>query len=99
MKEHTVSLKWSPDNELLLEENSLRDIKSNEVLVKVISCGICGSDLKILKHGNPRLVQGRIMGHEIAGEIIQVGPNINVFKIGVAAATRFLKGLPKGCDV
>jgi len=82
MKEHTVSLKWSLNNELILEENSLRDIKSNEVLVKVISCGICGSDLKILKHGNPRLGQGRIMGHEIAGEIIQVGPNVNVFKIG-----------------
>ena len=34
------------------------------VLVDVVSAGICGSDLHLIDHG---LVEGRILGHEIAG--------------------------------
>lgn len=47
-------------------------LKKNHILIKIKSCGICGSDLKILKGKNKRIKNGRIIGHEIAGEICKV---------------------------
>ena len=62
------------DNEgLKIQENEIIDINEDQLLVKVMSCGICGSDIKILKYGNSRVTSGRIMGHEISGKVVKVG--------------------------
>ena len=82
MEKKSNSLKWSLTNGLKLDNNILPEIENEEVLVKVYSCGICGSDIKILNYGNSRISPGRIMGHEIAGEIVQIGANVDKFKIG-----------------
>ena len=71
------------DNEgLKIQENEIIDINEDQLLVKVMSCGICGSDIKILKYGNSRVTSGRIMGHEISGEVVKVGALIKDYKIG-----------------
>ena len=57
-------------------------VKSNELLVKVHGCFICGSDLKTLKFGNSRISKDRVMGHEIAGTVVEVDSNVEGFKIG-----------------
>jgi L-gulonate 5-dehydrogenase len=44
----------------------------DEVLVKVRSAGICGSDIGAYKGINPLVSYPRIIGHEIAGEIVEV---------------------------
>lgn len=46
----------------------------NEVLIKVRSMGICGSDIGAFKGTNPLVKYPRIIGHEIAGEVLAV-PN------------------------
>lgn len=43
------------------------------ILVRVDSCGICGSDLRILSNGYRRVPLPQIMGHEIAGTVERVG--------------------------
>lgn len=63
-------------------ENTLGEISEGQVLLKVFSCAVCGSDVRILAHGNPRVKYPQIMGHEIAGEIVQVGKGVDNFKIG-----------------
>ena len=44
--------------------------KKSEILIEVKSCGICGSDLKILDFGSSRVKSGTVLGHEISGKII-----------------------------
>lgn len=48
---------------------------SNEVLIRVRACGICGSDLKIQDNQHP-YTPPVVIGHEFAGEITEVGGNV-----------------------
>ncbi|MFA4015861.1 MAG: hypothetical protein RUDDFDWM_000955 [Candidatus Fervidibacterota bacterium] len=58
-------------------------VKSDwEMLVRVKACAICGSDVRIFHHGNPRVKPPAILGHEIAGEVVEVGRAITDFKVG-----------------
>src|ERR1700676_197810 len=57
-----------------------------ELLVKVAACGICGSDLHIYEWelGAERAVASlpAVLGHEPAGEVVEVGSRVGGFKVG-----------------
>jgi 2-desacetyl-2-hydroxyethyl bacteriochlorophyllide A dehydrogenase len=55
-----------------------------EALVKVRYCGICGSDMGIIGGTHPRAKPPLILGHEFAGEIVELRPDENktTFKSG-----------------
>ncbi len=64
----------------------LRDVPcprpdAGEVLVRVRACGICGSDLKIQEDQHP-YTPPVIIGHEFAGEIIEVGATVRGWDTG-----------------
>jgi len=62
-----------------LEEMSVPQIGSDEILIRVYASGICGSDLMEWY----RLPKAPIvLGHEIAGEVVEVGDNVSKFKTG-----------------
>jgi L-iditol 2-dehydrogenase len=48
-----------------------------EVKIRVRNCSTCGTDAKIYRHGHHHLVPPRVIGHEIAGEIVEVGPSVH----------------------
>jgi L-gulonate 5-dehydrogenase len=50
--------------------------KLGEVLLRTMRAGICGSDLHIFHGSNPFARYPRIIGHEFAGEIEAVGPDV-----------------------
>ncbi|MDR2434039.1 MAG: alcohol dehydrogenase catalytic domain-containing protein [Treponema sp.] len=52
------------------------------VLVKVHSCAVCGSDIRIFHHGNSRVNPPQILGHESSGEVVEAGANVTRFKKG-----------------
>jgi L-iditol 2-dehydrogenase len=52
------------------------------MVIRVHTCSVCGSDLRIFHHGNPRVKPPQILGHEIAGEVVAVGANVHRFKVG-----------------
>ena len=54
----------------------------NQILIRVKACATCGTDAKIFNHGHPRLTPPQIIGHEIAGEIVEIGARVNNFKVG-----------------
>jgi len=56
-----------------------------EVLVAVRKAGVCGSDLHRFLHGVPRY-NFRILGHEFAGEVAEVGPGVDGVQPGDAVA-------------
>ena len=56
--------------------------EKDQVLIKVRSAGICGSDIGAYKGVNPLVTYPRIIGHEIAGEVVEVGDDETEFKVG-----------------
>ena len=54
----------------------------DELKIRVESCATCGTDAKIFGHGHPRLNPPQIIGHEIAGEIIEVGEDTSGYSLG-----------------
>jgi threonine dehydrogenase-like Zn-dependent dehydrogenase len=58
-------------------------IRDDEVLVKVMACGICGTDVHAYKKGSGAKPQKRLIpGHEFSGEVAHVGPGIQGLKSG-----------------
>ncbi|GHV26129.1 alcohol dehydrogenase [Spirochaetia bacterium] len=55
---------------------------ADSVLVKVHACAVCGSDIRIFHHGNSRVKPPQILGHESAGEVVEVGANVTRVKKG-----------------
>lgn len=62
-----------------LEEMQVPQIGSEEILIRVYASGICGSDL-MEWYRLPKAPL--VLGHEIAGEIVEVGGNVSKFKTG-----------------
>jgi L-iditol 2-dehydrogenase len=54
----------------------------HEILIRVKTCATCGTDAKIFNHGHPRLKPPQIIGHEIAGEVVELGSKITGFAVG-----------------
>jgi L-iditol 2-dehydrogenase len=48
----------------------------DEVKLRVRQCSTCGTDVKIFNHGHHHLVPPRVIGHEIAGEVVEAGANV-----------------------
>jgi L-iditol 2-dehydrogenase len=78
---NNFALKYNKKNVLKLEHQKINYINKNETLIKIHSCGICGSDLKIIKNGSSRVKKNTILGHEISGEIVSTKSN-EYFKKG-----------------
>ena len=71
--------KWFNNNDIRIEEVPTPRPGPGEMLVKVISCGICGSDI-VEWYRLPRapLVQG----HEIGAEVVDIGESLTKYKTG-----------------
>lgn len=63
-----------------VESVPVPEIGTGEVLVRVGACGICGTDIKKIQHGFVKPPQ--ILGHEIAGTIVAVGPGVSGWRPG-----------------
>jgi 2-desacetyl-2-hydroxyethyl bacteriochlorophyllide A dehydrogenase len=69
--------------ELVIQDLHQPEIKNpDDVLVKVKRVGICGSDMHIYHGTNPLATYPRIPGHEVAGEVVEVGSAVKNVKPG-----------------
>lgn len=67
-------------NDVRLETVPVPKIGPGELLVRVHTCGICGTDLKKISTGSHSAP--RIFGHEIAGQIVALGDGVRSFAVG-----------------
>jgi len=78
MKKMRVAMYYN-NNDVRITKMPIPTINDDELLVKVQASGICGSDVmewyRIKK-------APRVLGHEIAGDIIKVGKNVKQYKVG-----------------
>ncbi len=56
--------------------------EKNNVLVKIKAAGICGSDGGIYHGTNAAATYPRVIGHEMVGEVVEVGPSARKVKVG-----------------
>ena len=79
-----------------------------DVVVRIDTTTICGTDLHILHGDVPTVDAGRILGHEAVGTVTEVGPAVTSFAVGdrvlVPAITRCgrcgycVQGMPSHCQ-
>src|SRR6202166_549522 len=67
-------------NDVRLEEVPVPEIGAGEILVRVHTCGICGTDLKKIATGSHSAP--RIFGHETSGVVARVGDRVRKFSVG-----------------
>jgi len=67
---------------MAVEERPIPKCPEDGLLIRVHACGICGGDVRNFQNGLKDGVNNQIMGHEIAGEIIETGEGVIRFKIG-----------------
>jgi L-iditol 2-dehydrogenase len=67
-------------NDVRVETMPVPEIGAGEVLVKIDTCGICGTDLKKIHTGSHDAP--RVFGHEMAGTIARVGESVSGFAVG-----------------
>ena len=77
-----------PD-EIFLVDKPVPQPAAAEVLVRIDAVAICATDLEILRHGVPAMVEGGLpfhknftIGHEYMGTVVKLGPAVDEFGIG-----------------
>jgi L-iditol 2-dehydrogenase len=75
--------------ELTLVEKPVPEPGSAEVLVRIDAIAVCATDIEIIKHGLPAMVDGGLPfnrgftpGHEYMGTVVRLGPTVDEFRIG-----------------
>jgi L-iditol 2-dehydrogenase len=53
-----------------------------ELVIRVRNCSTCGTDAKIWRSGHPDLRPPRVLGHEVAGEVVEVGEDAAGWTVG-----------------
>ncbi|KAM7518039.1 hypothetical protein LguiB_017001 [Lonicera macranthoides] len=64
---------WEPNKPLTFEDFHMPRPKAGEILIKTKACGVCHSDLHVLK-GELPFASPCVLGHEITGEVVEHGP-------------------------
>jgi len=67
-------------NDMRVETVPVPKIGPGELLVKVATCGICGTDLKKIHTGSHSAP--RIFGHEMSGTIVETGAGVTRYQVG-----------------
>ena len=68
--------------EFLLKQKGKPDREPNEALLQINKVGICGTDLHAFMGTQAFFTYPRVLGHELAAQVLEVGPNSNGINVG-----------------
>jgi L-iditol 2-dehydrogenase len=75
--------------ELTLVEKPVPEPGPAEVLVRIDAIAVCATDIEIIRHGLPAMIDGELPfnkgftpGHEYMGTVVKLGPSVDEFRIG-----------------
>lgn len=67
---------------ILLKNVDKPKLGLNDVLVRVVVCGVCGSDIPLYLHTQKGWNPSLIPGHEVAGEVSEIGDSVREYQMG-----------------
>jgi L-iditol 2-dehydrogenase len=73
---------WIDKNKLAQKELPEPQPRTDEALIKVLGCGVCGTDCHIYAGEVPLAKPPQVLGHEIYGEVVRVGEAVRGFSAG-----------------
>ncbi len=82
---------------LTLEEVAVPEPGRGELLVRVLCCGICRTDLHIVEGELPPHKQPVVPGHQIVGVVEKLGPGVQNWNIGDRAGIAWLRSTCQQC--
>jgi Zn-dependent alcohol dehydrogenase len=82
---------YAQSRPLVIETIELAAPGAGELRVKVLAAGLCHSDLSVIDGSRPR-VMPMVMGHEAAGEIVEIGSDVQDFAVGDRVVFSFVPG-------
>ena len=79
-----IAARYTQGGELVVGETAMPRADAGELLLKVEAASICGTDVKIARHGHRKLAEGQTitLGHEFVGRIVEVGAKVKVWRPG-----------------
>lgn len=69
------ALRFYAPGDVRLEDVPEPQCGAREVKIRVRNCSTCGTDVKIRNNGHVNITRETTMGHEVAGEVVEVGPD------------------------
>ena len=84
MKQQMIAAVLYGKEHLQIEEVSVPEIEQGDVLVRVQAALTCGTDVKVFRRGYHArmIVPPALFGHELAGDIVAMGPEVKGFRVG-----------------
>jgi S-(hydroxymethyl)glutathione dehydrogenase/alcohol dehydrogenase len=79
----------APNTPLVIEEVPVPEPRAGEVLVKVAACGVCHTDLHVMK-AEVAFPMPAVMGHEISGTVAALGPGVAGPAVGTPVVSAFI---------
>lgn len=76
-----AAIAWAPDRPFSIESCELADPRPGEAVVRIVACGICHTDLAV-KHQHVPIPLPMVLGHEGAGIVERLGPDMEGFAVG-----------------
>ena len=73
---------WTEPNKLEMRDIPQPKAIKGEVVIKVLGCGVCGTDCHIFAGEVPLAQPPQVLGHEIFGEVYELGEGATTFKKG-----------------
>ena len=77
-----ATVAWKPADPLSIETVDLEGSRAGEELVEIKATGICHTDCYTLSGADPAGIFPAIMGHEVAGVVVDTGPGVTTLKKG-----------------
>ena len=108
IRDNKLAQPYKSSKPLSIEEIIISPPLENEVLVEVKGAGLCHSDLSVI-NGSRVMPLPLVIGHEVAGEVVEVGNAVKDIKIGDHVSFQFspscgrcrrcLEGRPQVCEL
>jgi uncharacterized zinc-type alcohol dehydrogenase-like protein len=75
-----------------------RELRAKDVAMEILYCGVCHSDLHMVRNDWGGSLYPLVPGHEIVGRVIEVGSDVNRFRVGDAVAVGCMVDSCLHCD-
>lgn len=82
MIESPAAVLHAPGEQLSIETVRLEPPRSGEALVEIAASGLCHTDTTAFDGSNPGCVYPAVLGHEGAGRVVEVGPDVRELSVG-----------------